>query len=78
VIRGSPVQRMEWDGGYLGRFNLDEHREGAFVGDVWLHDLGLSKTPEHHGVQWLRDARIALSSRSNFVAAGIFHASELV
>jgi hypothetical protein len=68
---------MEWAGGYLGRFNLQERREGAFVGDVWFRDLDVSKNPEHHDVQWLRDARIALSARSNFVAAGIFHASEL-
>jgi hypothetical protein len=77
VHKNFPVQRMEWDGGYLGQFHLHEHREGAFVGDVWLHDLELSKDPKHHDVQWLRDARIALNARSNFVAAGVFHASEL-
>jgi hypothetical protein len=77
VHRGSPIQRMEWDGGYLGRFNLHEDREKAFVGDVWLHGLELSKNPEHHDVQWLRDARIALTARSNLVAAGVFHSSEL-
>jgi len=77
VHEGSPVQRLEWDGGYLGQFHLHEEHDRAFVGDVWLHDLALPKNPEHHGVQWLRDAREALNARSNFVAAGVFHASEL-
>jgi hypothetical protein len=77
VPGNSRIHRMVWDGGYLGRFNLHGDREKLFDGEVWLHNLALSKNPEHHGVQWLRDARTALNARSNFVAAGVFHASEL-
>lgn len=74
---GNPVQRLEWSGGYLGQFHLHEDIKRCFVGDVWLRDVQLPLDPKHHDVQWLRDAREALNARSNFVAAGIFHASEL-
>ncbi len=78
VWKGYPVQRLEWNGGYLGQFHLDKDVKDAFVGDVWFsRDFTLPEDPAYHDVQWLRDTREALNARSNSVAAGIFHASEL-
>ena len=77
VRQGFPVQRLEWDGGYLGQFHLDRPLESAFVGDVWFRRVRLPTNAARHGEQWLRDTRAALNARNNFVAAGIFHASEL-
>jgi hypothetical protein len=77
VKRDHSVQRLEWDGGYLGQFHLDRPINEAFVGDVWFRDVKLPEDPKDHDVQWLRDTREALNARSNSVAAGIFHASEL-
>jgi hypothetical protein len=52
-------------------------RSGAFVGDVAFHSITLPNTDAYHGVQSIRDAREALNARTNYVAAGIFHAAEL-
>jgi hypothetical protein len=75
--RGYHVQDLTWEGGYLGQFNLIQDKTRAFVGNVSFDRIGLPPTDQPHGVQWLRDTREALNARSNFVAAGIFHASEL-
>jgi hypothetical protein len=77
VVPNCMVQRLEWDGGYLGQFSLRRPLNDAFVGDVWFHKVKLSTDDTIHDVQWLRDTREALNARSNTVAAGIFHASEL-
>ena len=74
---GYHVQNLKWGGGYLGQFDLHQEKTSAFVGDVSFDGIMLPPTDVHHGVQWLRDTREALNARSNFVAAGIFHASEL-
>ena len=74
---GFHVQNLTWKGGYLGQFDLHQEKTSAFVGDVSFDRITLPRTDEHHRIQWLRDAREALNARSNFVAAGIFHASEL-
>jgi hypothetical protein len=77
VSIGFPIQRLEWNRGYLGQFDLHQEKTKAFVGDVWFRRLKLPKNPTYHDVQWLRDTREALNARSNSVAAGVFHASEL-
>ena len=77
VVDNCMVQRLEWDGGYLGQFSLRRPLDDAFVGDVWFHKVKLSRDDTIHDVQWLRDTREALNARSNLVAAGIFHAAEL-
>ena len=74
---GYHVQNLKWGGGYLGQFDLHQEKTSAFVGGVSFDGIMLPPTDVHHGVQWLRDTREALNARSNFVAAGIFHASEL-
>ena len=71
------VQNLSWEGGYLGHFDLHQEKTKAFVSDVLFHRVTLPPTAERYRVQWLRDAREALTARSNLVAAGIFHASEL-
>ena len=75
----SHIQNLDWDGGYLGQFDLVQDIKKAFVGDVSFHRHPRLPTTDKppHGVQWLRDTREALNARNNFVAAGIFHASEL-
>ena len=75
--RGYHVQDLTWEGGYLGQFNLVQDKTRAFVGNVLFNRIALPPTDQPRGVQWLRDTREALNARSNFVAAGIFHASEL-
>ena len=75
--RGYHVQDLTWEGGYLGQFNLIQEKTRAFVGNVSFDRIALPPTDQPHRVQWLRDTREALNARSNFVAAGIFHASEL-
>jgi hypothetical protein len=75
--RGHHVQDLTWEGGYLGQFNLVQDKTRAFVGNVLFDRIALPPTDQPRGVQWLRDTREALNARSNFVAAGIFHASEL-
>jgi hypothetical protein len=74
---GSKLRNLEWHSGYLGQFDLVGERTGAFVGDISFHSIVLPHTDTYHGVQSLRDAREALNARNNYVAAGLFHASEL-
>jgi hypothetical protein len=75
--RGYHVQDLEWEGGYLGQFDLWQDKTRAFVGNASFHRITLPRTYQPHRVQWLRDVREALTARNNLVAAGIFHASEL-
>ena len=77
IIKKYSVQRLEWNGGYLGQFSLDRPLDEAFVGDAWFHNVELPRDAKKRDVQWLRDTRAALVARSNTIAAGFFHAREL-
>ena len=71
------MQRLEWNGGYLGQFSLDRPLDKAIAGDVWFQNVELPRDAKKRDVQWLRDTRAALVARSNTIAAGFFHAREL-
>lgn len=78
VQEKSPIQRLEWNKGYLGQFDLRGWpRENPFVGDVSIRRVEFSNDPRKYDSQWARDTRSALSKVDNAVAAGLFHGHAL-